>query len=89
MSGGGETERGQADSEQRCSILVSAAGSQEGAKNPSSGISVNPVVPALNAQFGVGAGGKGAFSALAASGRPPMAWRDRSCRRGDLFLCGN
>ena len=37
---------------QRCSILVGAAGPQEGPKNPSSGISVKSVVPALNASLG-------------------------------------
>ena len=44
---------------QRRSILVSAAGSEKGPKNPLKGITMKPVVPALNAQFGVGAGGSG------------------------------
>ena len=42
----------------RRSILVRTAVSQEGPKNPSKGISTKPVVPAANAQFGVGAGGR-------------------------------
>jgi len=44
---------------QRRSILVRAAGSQEGPKNPLKGISVKSLVPALDAQSGVGAGGNG------------------------------
>ena len=43
---------------QRRSILVRTAVFQEGPKNPLKGISVKPLVPALNAQFGVGAGRK-------------------------------
>ena len=35
-----------------CSILVRAAGSQEGPKNPLKGIAMKPVVPALNASLG-------------------------------------
>ncbi|MCL2227000.1 MAG: hypothetical protein FWB97_05165 [Oscillospiraceae bacterium] len=47
------------------------------------------LVPALNAQFGVGAGGKRSQPVvLAFSGRSPMAWGIRPCLRGDLFLCG-
>ena len=43
---------------QRRSILVRSAVYQEGPKNPLKGISLKPLVSALNAQFGVGAGGK-------------------------------
>ena len=43
---------------QRRSILVRSAVYQEGPKNPLKGISLKPLVPALDAQFGVGAGGK-------------------------------
>jgi hypothetical protein len=42
----------------RRSILVRSAVYQEGPKNPLKGISLKPLVLALNAQFGVGAGGK-------------------------------
>ena len=35
----------------------------------------------------MGAGGKRRASALADSGRFPMAWLPRPCFRGDLFLC--
>ena len=42
----------------RRSILVRSAVYQEGPKNPLKGISLKPLVSALNAQFGVGAGGK-------------------------------
>ena len=42
----------------RRSILVRTAVYQEGPKNPLKGITLKPLVPALNAQFGVGAGGK-------------------------------
>jgi len=42
----------------RRSILVRSAVYQEGPKNPLKGISLKPLVFALNAQFGVGAGGK-------------------------------
>jgi len=45
---------------QRRSILVRTADSEEGPKNPLKGISVKSLVLALNAQFGVGAEGKGA-----------------------------
>ena len=40
----------------RRSILVRSAASEEGPKNPLKGIAVKPLVPAANAQFGVGAG---------------------------------
>ena len=43
---------------QRRSILVRTAVYQEGPKNPLKGISVKLLVSALNAQFGVDAGGK-------------------------------
>ena len=43
------------------SILVRMTGSEEGPKNPLKGISMKSLVLALNAQFGVGAGGKGIF----------------------------
>jgi len=43
---------------QRRSILVRSAVYQEGPKNPLKGISLKPLVFALNAQFGVDAGGK-------------------------------
>ena len=42
----------------RRSILVRSAVYQEGPKNPLKGISLKPLVSALNAQFGVDAGGK-------------------------------
>jgi len=42
----------------RRSILVRSTVYQEGPKNPLKGISLKPLVLALNAQFGVGAGGK-------------------------------
>ena len=42
----------------RRSILVRSTVYQEGPKNPLKGISLKPLVSALNAQFGVGAGGK-------------------------------
>ena len=57
---------------ERRSILVRSAVYQEGPKNPLKGISLKPLVPALNAQFGVGAGGK-RIIALAFSGRSTMA----------------
>ncbi len=41
----------------RRSILVRAAGSQNGPKNPYKGISMKSLVSALYAQFRVGAGG--------------------------------
>ena len=44
--------------DQRRSILVRSAAYQEGPKNPLKGTSLKPLVSALNAQFGVGAGGK-------------------------------
>jgi len=75
----------------RRSILVRSAVYQEGPKNPLKGISLKPLVFASDAQFGVDAGGKRGKTflfALAFSGRSPMAWRTRPCRRGDLFLCG-
>ena len=46
------------DTKQRRSILVRSAVYQEGPKNPLKGISLKSLVSALNAQFGVGAGGK-------------------------------
>jgi len=36
-------------------------GSEEGPKNPLKGISMKSLVLALNAQFGVGAGGKNSY----------------------------
>ena len=82
--------------EQRRSILVRSAVSEEGPKNPLKGTTVKPLVLASYAQFGVGAGGRRGFFPLpAAVGRSPMAWRTRPCTRGDLLLwigvlpCGN
>ena len=43
--------------QQRRSILVRAAVSQEGPKNPLKGISMKSLVPAFLAQIRVGAGG--------------------------------
>ena len=51
-----------------CSILVSRVPSEDGAKNPLKGISMKFLVPAADAQSGVGAGSKN-------YGRPSMAWR--------------
>ena len=88
----------------RYSIRVRSAVYQEGPKNPLKGITVKPLVLALNAQFGVGAGGKCELRShqsnlrllctsnvepFAYSGRPPMAWRIRPCLCGDLTLCGS
>ena len=50
------------------SILVNAAGSQEGPKNPLKGITVKPMVPASYAQFGVGAEGRCGFPHLRRKG---------------------
>jgi len=61
---------------QRRSILVRAAGSQKGPKNPLKGISVKPLVPALDAQSGVGAGGNGAFASLRLQGA--FQWHGKS-----------
>jgi len=49
-----------------CSILVSRVPSEDGAKNPLKGISMKFLVPAADAQSGVGAGSKN-------YGRPSMA----------------
>ena len=58
-----------------CSILVSEAHPEDGAKNPSKGISMKFLVLAADAQSGVGAGSKN-------YGRPSMAWRGRPIFRG-------
>lgn len=49
-----------------CSILVSRVPFEDGAKNPLKGISMKFLVPAADAQSGVGAGSKN-------YGRPSMA----------------
>ena len=59
---------------QRRSILVRSTVYQEGPKNPLKGISLKPLVLALNAQFGVGAGGKRASSLACLRSQGALQW---------------
>ena len=72
--------------EQRRSILVRASVYQEGPKNPLKGISLKPVVPALNASLGWVLGGSAFLRLLRQGG---LQWHGVSVplRSGDPVLC--
>ena len=73
---------------QRCSILVRAAGSEKGPKNPLKGIAMKPVVPASNANLGWVLEGRLCFEqALRYPGALQWHGEVRSVYRGDLFTC--